>query len=152
MIHFPVQRRHLKKVNIGLPTKKSYTGNRRCTFAQLPLLAMCSMIINNRCAAVQLHQCTRGQHHSISCGQVIRTHNPTTDRSTATAHVVFIIRYALHTRYGVTFGQALIFGRYNKRYQRLCRLIMRGTFTITSVRGMWYDYWQEVLRIRTCRE
>ena len=39
-----------------------------------PLFAMCSMSSNNSSAAVQLQQCTRGQHHGTSCGQVVETY------------------------------------------------------------------------------
>ena len=46
----------------------------RCMFVWLPLFAMCSMNINNSCAAVQLQQCTEGQHRSTSCGQVVGAH------------------------------------------------------------------------------
>ena len=64
-----------------------------------PLFAMCSMNINNSyAAAVQLQQCTRGQHHGTSCGQGSDTHNPTTtDKSTATvtAHVYRVFTYYL---------------------------------------------------------
>lgn len=41
-----------------------------CTFVYLPLFPAC-MIINDSCAAVQMHQCTREQHHSTSCAQVV---------------------------------------------------------------------------------
>ena len=46
----------------------------RCMLVQLPPFSVFSMNINNGCAAVQLQQCTRGQHHGTSCGQVVETY------------------------------------------------------------------------------